>query len=83
MPFFNGGFGGQNQPRCAIGNLRAITRRNATVFTIKKRLEFGQTGHARIGAHAIILGVNITFGVDQRNDLAKMPGFALHLAPGH
>jgi hypothetical protein len=74
LPLLDRFFRSQHQPGRAVGDLRAVARRDAAVLLVEEGLQLGQPGHARIGAHAVVLGIDLALGVDQRHDFAVMPG---------
>ena len=66
----------EDQPRRAVGDLRAVARGDVAVLAIEERLQLGKVLRRRIVAHAIVGGVELAGAVEQRRDLAsKWPAF--------
>ena len=66
----------QDKPRGAIGNLRAVARRDPAVLLVEERPQFGQGFWRRIGTHAIVLGIHRAILADQGDDLSEVPSCA-------
>ena len=70
--FYDGFLRSQNQHRRAIGHLRGIARRHTAVNLVEHRAQLGEALRCGIGAHAIVVLVNIAGGIDQRLDFIEV-----------
>ena len=56
---FDGGFGGQDHPGGAIGDLRMLPGSDFAIGTFEGGFQFGQTGHGIVAAHTIVKVIDL------------------------